>query len=77
MLRSGQAQYPQSVLLAISLSNFLIDVRGLVTSGWVQLDEAAKMDPRRGWAQLSFQFAIFTREQVRVHPCVGSTGLMG
>ena len=59
VLKAGQAQYPDSCLLAISLANYMFDVRGMATAGWRQVDAARKLRPN-----LSFLFSIFVREQV-------------
>lgn len=58
-LQAGLAQWPQSPYLNLIYANFLIEVRGNIQSGWLQLEAARKLSPN-----LSFQFSIFSREQV-------------
>ncbi len=57
--QAGLAQWPQSPYLNLIYANFLIEVRGNIQSGWLQLEAARKQSPN-----LSFQFSIFSREQV-------------
>jgi hypothetical protein len=50
---------PNSPFLRLVYSSFLIEVRHNNQQGWAQLEMARKMD-----LNLSYQFSIFTREQV-------------
>jgi hypothetical protein len=49
---------PDSPYLHIVYSNFLIEVRHNLTSGWGHLEAAKRAGPN-----LSHQFSIFTRQQ--------------
>lgn len=49
---------PNSVFMHIAYSNFLIDVRHNMQSGWNHLEHSKKLEPN-----LSYQFSIFTRIQ--------------
>jgi len=51
---------PKSPFLQLVYSSFLIEVRHNNQAGWALMEAARKMEPH-----LSFQFSIFSREQVR------------
>jgi hypothetical protein len=59
VLQAGVAMMPGSPYLHLVYSSFLIEVRHNNQQGWAQLEMARKMD-----LNLSFEFSIFTREQV-------------
>jgi hypothetical protein len=60
---------PNSTFMHIVYSNFLIDVRHNVQSGWNHLDQAAKLGPG-----LSYQFSIFSRKQEHKQQSGGGGG---
>lgn len=57
--QAGVQMMPDSPYLRLVLSSFQIEVRHNNQASWIQLEAARKMD-----LNLSFQFSIFTREQV-------------
>jgi hypothetical protein len=60
---------PNSVFMHIIYSNFLIDVRHNIQSGWGHLEQATKLGPN-----LSYQFSIFARKQEHKQQAGGGGG---
>jgi hypothetical protein len=60
---------PSSVFMHIAYSNFLIDVRHNIQSGWNHLELATGLGPN-----LSYQFSIFTRKQEHKQQSGGGGG---
>lgn len=69
LCQAGVAMKPKSVFMHIAYSNFLIDVRKNVQSGWNQLDAATALGPN-----LSYQFSVFSRKQEHKQQSGGAGG---
>jgi hypothetical protein len=67
--KAGVAMKPSSVFMHIAYSNFLIDVRHNIQSGWNHLELATGLGPN-----LSYQFSIFTRKQEHKQQSGGGGG---
>jgi len=67
--QAGVIMKPNSVFMHIAYSNFLINVRHNIQSGWNHLDQATKLGPN-----LSYQFSMFSRKQEHKQQSGGGGG---